>query len=277
MQRAGWETQVTPPNDQVRSPPGPAGPGFVRRDPVELWFVDLAASGPALDTVESRCARLSPFELKKIAGSVSPASAAERRAAYIALRVVIERHWGRSQRNLPFELIGAGKPVLPGGSGGFSLAHTGGYALIGVTRAGAIGVDLEPDRQPIVADERRARMESAAIALALGNPLPEPRQKRFLQAWVRLEAVAKVDGRGIGRLLTGLGIIGAVPAPGMEFDKAYADGVAGRFSVLDVEVSKGCVAALALDCPLTHAPQARVLPVTADGIEALTASAIGAV
>ncbi len=259
---------MTPSNEhdpvEARGVCSPAPDGLI-----ELWFVDLAASGPALDTVEARCARLSPFERKKISGSVSPASAAERRAAYIALRVLIERHWGPSSRTAPFELTGAGKPVLPGATGSFSLAHAGGYALIGLARAGSIGVDLEPDRQPIVADERRARIESAAIALALGAPLPEPRQKRFLQAWVRLEAVAKTDGRGIGRLLTGLGIIGSEPESGPAFKATYADDSAARFRVLDLDVSNGCVAALALDHPLTRAPQTQVLPVTADGIEAL--------
>ena len=241
------------------------------REPIELWFVDLKACGAALDAVEEQAPRLSPSELKKIAGSVSPSAANERRAAYIALRVLIERFWGPSWRTTPYRLTGSGKPTLTGLPGTFSLAHVDRFALIGLAQSCNIGVDLEPDRQPTVSDHRRLRIESAAAALAKGASLPEPRQARFLQAWVRLEAVAKADGRGIGRLLTGLGIIGSDAKDDLEFSPEYAREVASRFWVCDVAVTGGCVAAVALDQPLP-AVVANVLPVTERGIEELTSN-----
>lgn len=213
-------------------------------DPAELWFVDLEACADGLDEVERRNERLSSQDLKKI--TASPGNAAkQRRASYIALRILIERYWGEGLRQKPFVLTGSGKPVLPGLPGSFSLAHVDRYALIGLTSNGTIGVDLEPDREPIVSGERRARIEAAAIALGADAPLPSQRQLRFLQAWVRLEAVAKADGRGIGRLLTGLGIIGVEQEPGFAFD--YANDVKARFHVRDVKLGGGCVGAVAMD------------------------------
>lgn len=237
-------------------------------DPVELWFVDLDTSKSALDELERKSPRLDASDLKKIASSQSEIRASERRASYIALRILIERFWGPAWRTLAYTLTGSGKPTLAGLGGSFSLAHVDHFALIGLARSGTIGVDLEPDRQPTVSDERRLRIESAAVALARGAALPLPRQMRFLQAWVRLEAVAKADGRGIGRLLTGLGIIGADPAAGPGYDECYAGSIADRFWVHDAEIGKGCVAAFAYDSPIPIL-KPYILPATAIEIDAV--------
>ena len=249
----------------------PDRPGSPRS--VELWFVDLNSCAEALNAVETATPRLDKNELKKIAGSASPAAAAERRASYIALRILIERFWGPAWRTVAYTLTGSGKPTLTGLDGSFSLAHVDRFALIGLARARTIGVDLEPDRQPTVADRRRVRIESAAIALARGAALPQSRQPRFLQAWVRLEAVAKADGRGIGRLLTGLSIIGPDPADGPEFSADYAHEIATRFWLQDVAVSNSCVAAVALDGELPSGLSAMIFPSAANAIESIVSSA----
>ena len=253
-----------------------AHPADGQQNLVELWFVDLKDSASALDALERQTPRLAAEDHKKISGSASEAAAAERRAAYIALRIVIERSWGSAWRGVPYVLEGSGKPALPGLTGSFSLSHVDRYALIGLARSGSIGVDLEPDRQPTVADARRIRIESASIVLAHGADLPQPRQTRFLQAWVRLEAIAKADGAGIGRLLTRLGLIGPDPIDGPLFNKCEADTIAQRFAVCDVAVSGGCVAAVALDQPLTPLGARilpRILPISASAIEALMTNA----
>lgn len=238
-------------------------------DETELWFVDLQDSAAALDAIERQTPRLASDDLRKISNSTTAAAAAERRAAYIALRVLIERNWGPSWRGIAYTLEGSGKPALKGLPGSFSLTHVEHYALIALTHAGSIGVDLETDRRPTIADARRARIESAAIVLARGAPLPEPAQRRFLQAWVRLEAIAKADGKGIGRLLTRLGLVGADPVSGPLFNSDDANEIAAQFWVHDVAVGGGCVAAVARDQPLNPL-SARTLPTTAQGLEDLT-------
>jgi 4'-phosphopantetheinyl transferase len=93
---------------------------------------------------------------------------------------------------------------------GFSLSHARGVALIGLTPAGTIGVDVERTREVRIAAERRAAIEAAGAAL--GASLAGDGNTRFLHAWVRLEAYAKADGCGIGRLLTQLSNLGVAAA-----------------------------------------------------------------
>lgn len=238
---------------------------------LELWFADLDAAGPALEAVEKSVPRLAEADKKKIAASAAGTMRAERRAAHIALRLLIERAFGASWRRVPYELLGTGKPVLEGAPGSFNLAHVDRFALIGLSATGPIGVDLEPRRAIQIPDERRERIERAAIALAHGAPLPQEPEARFLQAWVRLEATAKADGSGIGRLLTGVGIIGE---RGVQEDRATE--IAARFGVYDVEAGEGCRAAVAL-APGETPPVPRRLPETAEELVRLIAASEAAI
>ena len=247
-----------------------AGVGNTRQH-VELWLADLGACGPGLTLVEAATPRLSEEERAKIDRSVTRQAGIERRAAYIALRIIIERAFGTSWRGQAFSLAGTGKPFLDTSAGDFSLTHVDNYALIGINRSGPIGVDLEPVKLRHVADDRRHRIEDAAELLAGGPPLPIERERKFLQAWVRLEAISKCDGRGIGRLLTGLGIIGghAITSP----DAAtYAASVAAMFAVHDLDLSTtgaaDIVAAAALDRKAT-VPFVRRFPTHPNDLNAL--------
>lgn len=230
---------------------------------IELWLVDLSAAALALEKLEAATPRLAEADERKIAASVGAAARRERRAAHIALRLLLERAFGPAWRCVPYDLAGTGKPVLNGAPGSFNLAHVDRFALIGLSATGPIGVDIEPARVINVTDERRGRIEKAAIALAGGAALPELAEARFLQAWVRLEACAKADGSGIGRLLTGVGIIGDL---GVQEDRAKE--LASRFTVVDVPAGAGCHAAVAL-APGETAPAPRTLPTTTQGLDAL--------
>ncbi len=173
----------------------------------ELWCVDLSAAGPALLAVEARTPRLSDPELLRAEALSSPAARQEWLAAHIALRILIERTCGADWRRIAFQHEERGKPALAGAPVTFSLAHTPGLALIGLARQGAIGVDIERMRSVRIDASRRDRIREAGATLSSAQ-LP-PDDAGFLQAWVRLEALAKAEGCGIGRLLTRLGILGA--------------------------------------------------------------------
>jgi phosphopantetheinyl transferase len=112
----------------------------------ELWLVDLEAAAPALEALERDLPRLSGDDRAR---ALRPSDARERRhrlVAYMGLRVVLERAAGAEVRGQRFVRGARGKPRLAAGDIGFSLSHTGGLALIGVARAGPIGVDLERAR-----------------------------------------------------------------------------------------------------------------------------------
>jgi 4'-phosphopantetheinyl transferase len=167
----------------------------------EVWFVDLTACAPSLLQAEREFPRLPADD--QFGGHT------ERKVAHIALRVVLERHAGQVVRGMPFAVGDSGKPLLPAGLPFFSLSHCPGFALIAVDASGAVGVDLERTRSIRMPADRTRLLLAAASALAPSERELCDTGQDLLQAWVRLEAFAKADGRGIGHLLTALGIVGA--------------------------------------------------------------------
>ena len=236
---------------------------------IEIWHVDLAASGPGLLALESETPRLSHWERERLA-ELGGAAADERRVAYIALRILIERAAGEAWRGAEFMREDGGKPYLAGATFGFSLSHAPGVALIGLLRHGAIGVDVERARVPKVGPERRALIAEAAQALNVDKALPAAGDQRFLQAWVRLEALAKSRGCGIGRLLTRLGLVGrrADSAADVVQRARVAVHEVAQTVVGDVALGDGLFAAFAA-APVGAEACVRRLPAAAGEIAAL--------
>jgi hypothetical protein len=167
-----------------------------------------------------------------------------RRVARALLRRLIARRFGRAVAARPFASGPHGKPVLAGLDGDFNLSHATAadgqsFALIGVGRVAAIGVDLEPARTVRLDDRRRRLIVDAALAVGNGAALPDSDEARNLQAWARLEAWGKADGRGIGRTLTHFGIWGRGQPGG-------AAGTDPDLVVYDVDAGAGFFAAVAL-------------------------------
>ncbi len=211
----------------------------------EVWLIDLAAAGETLERAERETPRLSEECEQRCAAMAAPDARRERRLTHIALRTLLEQRLGLSLRRVPFVRDGAGKPSLPDTETSFSLAHAAGHALIALAARAPVGVDLEAARTVRIPAHRRPGIEALAIALAHGAPLAgdEP-DARFLHAWVRLEAVAKARGTGIGRLLET-----ARPRDGATAVAPPSDVIAR-----DLAVPPGLVAAIAL--PPAHAPPA---------------------
>ena len=91
-----------------------------------------------------------------------------------------------------------GRPQLAGDTGiDFNVSHTEGVALIGIARAGRIGVDVErADRE--VRAEGLARKFLTAAEQATLTPLPEAeRRSHFLRYWTCKEAMSKATGEGL--------------------------------------------------------------------------------
>lgn len=162
----------------------------------ELWLVDLAAGAPLL-TDFARDHGLIP--------AATASAGAPRDTARAALRILLAGHIGVAAARRPFDISPRGKPSLRGDIRPrieFSLAHCETVALIAMSSDGAIGVDLEAPRSVRIASQRRASLIAAATVLCPDTPLPDgPGDAGFLQAWTRLEALAKATGEGIGALL----------------------------------------------------------------------------
>lgn len=183
-------------------------------------FVDLARAARLLDHTEQTTPRLSEADQQRVAARQAQTGGDTLwRTARIALRIVLERWAGPSLRQRSFITEAGGRPRLADGLPAFSHAHSGGAALIAVAPQDPIGVDLEALRPLRMSDDRRMRVEQAGQRLAPGVPLSGDETQRCLQAWVRLEAVAKASGSGIGATLTDAGVVGpregraSAPAP----------------------------------------------------------------
>lgn len=253
--------------------PAPTRDGCVSREgsrEPQLWCVDLEAAGAALREMEGRARRLSDWDRQNAAAIADKEAAAQWLAAHAALRLLLERSLGAHWRGVPFARRPNVRPDLEDAPVAFSLSHVAGLALIGLTLDGDIGVDLERARPVRVRAPRRGLIETAGAALNAGKPLPEDGDARFLQAWVRLEAFAKAQGCGIGRLLTRLGIVGGrdVASPVLVQRVAAARAEARAGAVHDLAIGPGLFAAVAL-APAQVVPEVRWLPTRLDGLNEL--------
>ena len=222
---------------------------------LEIVFVDLDASAAALDAAEEDEPRLSPGDKAR-----SQALAGERqwhwRAARIATRIVLERAAGPHWRKLDFELASGGRPALAGAPH-FNVSHSGGAALIAVASL-PVGVDLEERRDLAMTADRQRRIVAAAGRLNGAVRCFGDTDADVLEAWVRLEAVAKALGSGIGQLLTDEGVIGGVTAAGGGTE-------ASRLHVRALDVPHGFVAAVAA-AALPETIEVGVFPSDREGV-----------
>ena len=162
-------------------------PSRVRSSPAaldamtEIWLIDLQRSAPALAELERATPRLTPRDRSRARAVKNAADRRQRIAVTTALRILLERLAGPHSARQPFVTGPAGKPALADRSLQFSLSHVEGYALIGLTRAGDIGVDLERDRPLRLSERRRAELIAAATGLA-GKPLAASRPTKLWPA-----------------------------------------------------------------------------------------------
>jgi 4'-phosphopantetheinyl transferase len=240
----------------------------------ELWLVDLERAAPALEELEAAVPRLSPDDRRQVRQIGDLRERRHRRAAYVALRVALERMAGPAVRGARFVRSPAGKPSLARGPAAFSLSHSGGFALIGVTRHDAIGVDLEPTRSVRMSLRHQQLIMAAGRGLGArngGNTLPA---LAFLQAWSRLEAFAKADGRGLARLLADVGMRGeasraATPAIVEASARQIAEDT--NLEVCDLKLPHRLHGAVALARPAS-APRVRAFPVDRPAIARLSSA-----
>ena len=244
------------------------------RQTLELWLVDLARAAPVLERLEREVPRLGAAERGAILAHAQALERQRRFSAHVALRVLIERVAGDSARGKDLARSAGGKPRLQGPAAdlAFSLAHADEWALIGIARGSQIGVDLEGVRSVVLAPRRRQQILRAAAALSPAPLIEAPAEACFIQAWVRLEALAKASGEGLARTLTALGVWHA-SAPHTDV-AALARRQLSRtgLSVHDLIAGAGRMAAVAIDSGL-RPPTPRAFPLDRAGIEALIGAA----
>jgi 4'-phosphopantetheinyl transferase len=177
----------------------------VRGGACDIWFADLGSLLHAIEEEERRCPRLSADEVLRAGRLSDPEQRRLWRASHIALRDILERFSGPELRNVPFASKAGGRPELAPQlfslsdfqNLNFSLSHSGDVALIAVSRMGPVGADIEAAHARAFPEARKKKIEEIAVEIAGGAPLPGDGDRRFLQAWTRVEAMSKADGRGV--------------------------------------------------------------------------------
>jgi phosphopantetheinyl transferase len=243
---------------------------------IELWLVDLARCAPALDEVERWTPRLADEDRERAGAIRDGAVRRERLAAYIALRVVLERLAGPQVRGRPLLRPQGHAPRLADSAVRFSLSHTEGFALIGVAANIPIGVDLEWTRPLRMLPSRREEICAVGAGLA-GMALPEAEADRAVQAWVRLEAFTKARERALLATLTDLGLRGqGRRALSPDRVEAAARQLARQsaLTVCDLKLPAGLQGAVAVGA-VEPLPGLRELPADPAGLERLLRSGRG--
>ena len=165
---------------------------------VHVWQV------AAIDWPTARsCTCLSAVERHRAATLRLPGDRALYLAAHCALRHLLGLYLGRRGRHVHLRRDRGGKPRLATGGLSFNLSHSGGQALIAITRAAQTGVDIECRRPLPRIESLAARFLSDSEQRALRECPPVDRAALFFQIWALKEAFIKATGRGLSQPLNG--------------------------------------------------------------------------
>jgi 4'-phosphopantetheinyl transferase len=162
---------------------------------VALWWAPLAV---APDEIARLAAWLAPAEHARADRFGREGLAQRYIAGRALLRWLLGRTLGVPPHAVPIGRGVRGRPQLAGDTGiDFNVSHTAGIALVGITRARRIGVDVERADRAVRADGLAAKFLTAAERATLA-PLPEDeRRARFLRYWTSKEAMSKATGEGL--------------------------------------------------------------------------------
>jgi 4'-phosphopantetheinyl transferase len=126
-------------------------------------------------------------------------------ASHLLLRMTLSRYSDLPPNVWRFIESDHGKPRLDPDKESiplyFSLSHTKGLAVVGVTREGEIGVDAEQTGRSVNAAELSRRFFSREEAAALGKLPPGRLKEQFFLYWTLKEAYIKTLGRGLSHPL----------------------------------------------------------------------------
>ncbi len=179
---------------------------------VELWLIDCDQHADALAQIEQQKRLLPAGELHR-AGLKRIATDAQRwLSGRIALRLLLESRLGVEQARAEFIIAPGGRPSLAGNAPDFSLADSNSWLLIGLSRIGRIGVDIETLRPVMLSKERAGRLVTAANGLT-GEHAPALGEDGILAAWTRIEAFAKATATSLAACLSALGTAGHAGHP----------------------------------------------------------------
>ncbi len=215
---------------------------------IEVWVIPLDAGlFPAAESL------LSPDERALMHRLVRPEDQRRFCRRRAARRQLLAARSGVAPERLEFVAGPFGKPALQPPAAQiapeFSCSCSHDTALVAITHAGSIGVDLEQHR-PLGADLSRmaeffSRDEQAMLMRLTGGE----RERAFFDCWSRKEAVLKSLGCGLAQPLDSFSVSLAPDAPVV---RNFGGDVtaASRWTLADLTVGPGYSATLAAQFPV---------------------------
>jgi 4'-phosphopantetheinyl transferase len=116
-----------------------------------------------------------------------------------ALRQVLSSYVGVPPQALAFVYGGKGKPALEDASSGlrFNVSHSEECAVIGVSRSGELGIDVECTTRTVDFEGLAERFFSREEAAEFCAVPAASRRQAFFNGWTRKEAYIKAIGEGL--------------------------------------------------------------------------------
>ena len=215
---------------------------------VHAWLIDVNVDDSMISELE---ALLSDDEHSR---GMKFRFQADRRRHFVshgALRQVLSRYLGMAPQRLKFAHGRYGKPCLQGEQAqsdlSFNLSHSGGKALIGVTRGREIGVDIEFIQKEVDWEHLAQRFFAPQEVDMLRGVPQESRNRAFFACWTRKEAYLKAKGLGLNLPLKDFSVSLAPGESAQLLRHETEPGEVERWSLAEVRVGPDYIAAIAVE------------------------------
>jgi 4'-phosphopantetheinyl transferase len=166
------------------------------------------------------------------------------------MRMVLGNYLGAKPGALEFIYNRRGKPALGGDHSAaglhFNLSHSEDLALLAISPAGAIGVDVEHVRPMEEVDVLVKRFFSPGEIAAFQTVPAREKFPAFFRLWTRKEAFLKATGEGIAHLLDQVEVSFLPDEPARLLNLPQQLGRAGDWQLHDLAPAAGFAAALAV-------------------------------
>jgi len=171
------------------------------------------------------------------------------------MRMLLGRYLHVEPADLEFVYGPHGKPFLSGAFAdsrlNFNLAHSENLALLAVTRAGMIGVDIERIRPMDDAGQLVGRFFSARESSTFQKLPREQKNIAFFNLWTRKEAWLKAIGEGIEHLLKRVEVSFLPGEPAQFINLPGNAQITEPWVIHNLDPAPGFAAALAVRAPVT--------------------------
>lgn len=167
------------------------------------------------------------------------------------LRMILGRYINRGADELQFNYTKHGKPRLAEPYAGmdlnFNVAHSGAFALYGVTLGRAIGVDVEQIRPDIEIEQIASCMFSTTEVGQLRSLPSNIRVCAFFNCWTRKEAFLKAKGTGLFSPLDQFDVTLIPGVPASLVETKWDRYEARCWSLTAIDIYPGYAAAVAVE------------------------------